>query len=318
MPVFQLIPPLDLGPALYSIDCSFCREHVFDHKFPMLDDKPYHNSCFEMLYDPICDVCNSIIPENKKGSIEYITHGFWMQQYCASHKQDGTPSCCSCGRMEPMDMKYKTLHDGRKLCLECVKSSIMDHGGGRSLNSDIQEFYKELNMKFAQQIPFLLVNREVIVREPVNGPGDKIVEIVRRPQRLVRGCEDATIFLLFGLPRLLTGSLLAHEMMHAWLRLEGYRSLSPVVEEGICQVLAYMWLELESKKTSGVATNTNIKQGVCRPDFDKKLGEFFKYQIESDSSSTSGDGFWLGIKAVDKYGLRATLDHIKLTGSFPY
>lgn len=28
------------------------------------------------------------------------------------------------------------------------------------------------------------------------------------------------VLVLYGLPRLLTGSILAHEMMHAWLRLK--------------------------------------------------------------------------------------------------
>lgn len=35
--------------------------------------------------------------------------------------------------------------------------------------------------------------------------------------------------MLFGLPRLLTGSILAHELMHAYLRTNGYRDLAPPV-----------------------------------------------------------------------------------------
>ena len=55
-----------------------------------------------------------------------------------------------------------------------------------------------------------------------------------------------------------------------------------------------------------------------RSDFEKKLGKYFKHQIESDSSAAYGDGFREGNQAVAKYGLRRTLDHIRLTGSFPY
>ncbi|GJN23930.1 hypothetical protein PR202_gb11625 [Eleusine coracana subsp. coracana] len=77
------------------------------------------------------------------------------------------------------------------------------------------------------------------------------------------------------LARLLTGSILAHEMMHAWLRLKGYRTLSPDVEEGICQ-------------------------------------------IESDTSVAYGDGFRAGNQAVVQYGLKRTLEHIRLTGTFPF
>ncbi|TVT98858.1 hypothetical protein EJB05_55796 [Eragrostis curvula] len=127
---------------------------------------------------------------------------------------------------------------------------------------------------------------------------------------------------------LLTGSILAHEMMHAYLRLKGYRTLSPEVEEGICQVLAHLWLESEITSGSGssIATSSASSSSSSAPpsskkgaktDFEKKLGEFFKHQIETDSSVAYGDGFRAGIRAVERYGLRSTLDHIKLTGSFP-
>lgn len=112
----------------------------------------------------------------------------------------------------------------------------------------------------------------------------------------------------------------------------GYPSLSPEVEEGICQVLAHMWLESEiiagsgsnstsasssaSSSSSSSPSTTSSKKGK-RSEFEKKLGDFFKHQIESDTSAAYGDGFREGNKAVLKYGLKTTLDHIKLTGTFP-
>lgn len=111
--------------------------------------------------------------------------------------------------------------------------------------------------------------------------------------------------------------------------------MSPEVEEGICQVLAHMWLESEiysgsgsdvassssssasSSSSSPSSSSTSSKKGK-RSDFEKDLGKFFKHQIESDTSSAYGDGFREGSKAVNKYGLKRTLDHILMTGSFPY
>ena len=54
-----------------------------------------------------------------------------------------------------------------------------------------------------------------------------------------------------GLPRLLTGSILAHECMHAWLRMSGFsghRQLAPQVEEGLCQLMALLWLEAQQSQ----------------------------------------------------------------------
>jgi hypothetical protein len=121
--------------------------------------------------------------------------------------------------------------------------------------------------------------------------------------------------------------------------LAGYRIISPEVEEGICQVLAHLWLESEiiSGSSSSIATtsaavavaaeaeaaatatssgSSSEKKGE-KTDFEKKLGEFFKRQIETEPSAIYGDGFRAGMKAVERYGLRGTLDQIKRTGTFP-
>ncbi|KAK9270235.1 hypothetical protein L1049_025812 [Liquidambar formosana] len=165
-----------------------------------------------------------------------------------------------------------------------------------------------------------------ILKRPRIGAGNRVIDMITEPYKLTRRCEVTAILILYGLPRLLTGSILAHEMMHAWLRLKGYRTLSQDVEEGICQVLAHMWLEAELMSGSGsnVAStssssfaSTSSKKGTRSP-FDRKLGEFFKHQIESDTSPVYGDGFRAGNQAVLKYGLPRTLEHIRLTGSFPY
>lgn len=104
----------------------------------------------------------------------------------------------------------------------------------------------------------------------------------------------------------------------------GFRTLSQDVEEGICQVLAHMWLlsKLEYASSSNVASasssaSSRLQKGK-RPQFEGKLGEFFKHQIESDTSPVYGDGFRAGHQAVYKYGLRRTLEHIRMTGRFPY
>lgn len=242
--------------------------------------------------------------------------------------------------------------------MECLHTAIMDTNECQPLYIDIQEFYEGMNMKVEQQVPLLLVERQAlneameaekmghhlpetrglclseeqivrtILKRPIIGPGNKIIDMITGPYKLVRLCEVTAILILYGLPRLLTGSILAHEMMHAYLRLKGYRTLSPEVEEGICQVLAHLWLESEitsgsasmattSAGSSSSSTSSSSKKGA-KTEFEKRLGEFFKHQIETDSSMAYGDGFRAGMRAVERYGLRSTLDHIKLTGSFPY
>ncbi|KAG9145045.1 hypothetical protein Leryth_018335 [Lithospermum erythrorhizon] len=346
--------------------CRACDRPISDYEFSMSENRPYHKSCYKEKHHPKCDVCKHFIPTNPAGLIEYRAHPFWMQKYCPSHEFDGTPRCCSCERMEPLDARYLVLDDGRKLCLECLDSAIMDTHECQPLYLEIQEFYEGLNMKVEQAIPLLLVEKQAlneamegeknghhhlpetrglclseeqtvstILRRPRIG-GYRVVDMFTEPYRLIRKCEVTAILILYGLPRLLTGSILAHEMMHAWLRLKGYPNLRPDVEEGICQVMAHLWLDSEiiagsggSSSSSATSTSSSSpsssssssssgssKKGK-RSDFEKKLGEFFKNQIESDTSTSYGDGFREGNQAVLKYGLKRTLDHIKLTGCFP-
>ncbi|XP_022775264.1 protein DA1-related 1-like [Durio zibethinus] len=343
--------------------CHACNQPINDYEFSVSGNHPFHKSCFKEQHHPKCDVCKKFIPTNPAGLIEYRAHPYWMQKYCPSHEHDGTRRCCSCERMEPTDAKYLSLDDGRKLCLECLDSAIMDTHECQPLYLEIQEFYEGLNMKVEQQVPLLLVERQAlneamegeknghhhlpetrglclseeqtvttVLRRPKIGAGYRFIDMITERHRLIRQCEVTAILILYGLPRLLTGTILAHEMMHAWLRLKGYPNLSPEVEEGICQVLAHMWLDSEmyaasgsdaasssssSSSSSASSSSSSSKKGK-RSDFEKKLGGFFKHQIESDTSTAYGEGFRQGIRAVNKYGLKRTLDHIQMTGSFPF
>ncbi|KAL2318665.1 hypothetical protein Fmac_032541 [Flemingia macrophylla] len=326
--------------------CRACNLPISDYEFSTSGNYPYHKACYKESYHPKCDVCKHFIPTNPAGLIEYRAHPFWIQKYCPSHEHDGTPRCCSCERMESQDAGYIPHKDGRKLCLECLDSAIMNTNECQPLYADIQRFYESLNMKLDQQVPLLLVERQAlnearegeknghyhmpetrglclseelsnISRRPRLGPANGATDIIAQPYRLTSRCDVTAILILYGLPRLLTGSILAHEMMHAWLRLKGFRTLSQDVEEGICQVLAHMWLESELSSASSSSASHTSRKGK-RPPFERKLGEFFKHQIESDISPVYGGGFRAGQKAVRQFGLQRTLHHIRMTGSFPY
>ncbi|OVA17767.1 Dynein light chain [Macleaya cordata] len=333
--------------------CHACGQPITEHEFSFSGRNPYHVSCFRELHHPKCEVCRQFIRTNEAGLIEYRSHPFWGQKYCPSHEYDNTARCCSCERLESWNARYISLGDCRNLCLECLESAIMDTGDCQPLYHSIRDYYEGMNMKIDQQIPMLLVERQAlneaieweknghrhlpetrglclseeqtvtsVHRRPRLG-GNRLIGMKTHVQKLMRKCEVTAILVLFGLPRLLTGSILAHELMHGWLRLKGYRNLSPEVEEGICQVFSYMWLESEvlsgsrsMASTSSVSTSSSSFKKGGKSDAEKKLGEFFMHQISHDTSAY-GKGFRAANAAINRYGLRRTLDHIRLTGNFP-
>ncbi|XP_009615648.1 protein DA1-related 2-like [Nicotiana tomentosiformis] len=336
--------------------CHACGLPITEYEFSLSGNKSYHKSCFKELTHPKCEVCHQFIPTNGAGLIEYRCHPFWSQKYCPSHENDDTKRCCSCERLESRNTRYVSLGDGRSLCLECMESAIVDTGDCQQLYHAIRDFYEGMNMTIDQQVPMLLVERQAlneaiegekhgfhhmpetrglclseeqtvtsILKRPRMG-GRGLIGIRTQPQKLTRKCEVTAILVLYGLPRLLTGAILAHELMHAWLRLKGFRNLSPEVEEGICQVLSQMWLESEvmpgsrnmpSTSTASSSSTWSYSKKGGKSGVENKLGEFFMHQIAHDASPAYGAGFRAANAAVNKYGLRRTLDHIRLTGSFP-
>lgn len=69
--------------------------------------------------------------------------------------------------------------------------------------------------------------------------------------------QVTAILVLYGLPWLLTGTILAHECMHAWLRLRGITQLPLQTEEGLCQLMGLLWLESQDLSKQQVCSLTH-------------------------------------------------------------
>ena len=141
---------------------------------------------------------------------------------------------------------------------------------------------------------------------------------------------------LRGLPASLTGSILAHEAVHAWFRLHprpppgrqrGER-LPPMVEEGCCQLVAHLYLRdraaLYHTMTSSTHNNNDtttaynsMEDAAQRGPSDDKLRQFFLSEIERDQSQVYGEGFRRAARGFAQLGLHALLDYVLLHHAFP-
>ena len=86
-------------------------------------------------------------------------------------------------------------------------------------------------------------------------------------------------------------------------------TLGAQVEEGLCQLMALLWLDRE-REILGQASRGNEEAEV-------RLGACFGYQIREDSSTTYGDGFRMAFDCYQSFGLQPTLDHVLTTGRLP-
>ena len=172
-----------------------------------------------------------------------------------------------------------------------------------------------------------------VVRMPVRGggPGGLGVSGYREVavgEERVSGREVAAILVLSAFPRLLAGSVLAHEATHAFFRLAKGRQqqkfpdrLDPAVEEGVCQLLACLWLEeqqrlLQQQEQRTGGTAADAVAGAWGGG-EARLARYLAWSIANDPSDDYGGGYRAARAAYDRHGLEAVLEHVSLTGQLP-
>ena len=64
--------------------------------------------------------------------------------------------------LQAAGIEYATWDDGRKLCLECLETAVIDTKEAQPLYRDILKFYKNIGMMIDQEIPMLLVERSAL------------------------------------------------------------------------------------------------------------------------------------------------------------
>ncbi|BFG42767.1 hypothetical protein CerSpe_290410 [Prunus speciosa] len=122
------------------------------------------------------------------------------------------------------------------------------------------------------------------------------------------------LLLLFGRPDVLMGMTLAHEMMHAWLRLQGLigdRKPERLVEEGICQVMSHMygkWFCSRGFKYSSYNKTDEQLQ------FTKDWNKYYANLKKTDSDEAYREGFKQAMHVVKENCLKKTLDCIVKKG----
>ena len=128
------------------------------------------------------------------------------------------------------------------------------------------------------------------------------------------------VLVLCGLTRTLTASILAHEAMHVWLRLNGnvhessVNQMAPIVEEGVCQLMASIYLDHINSISRTPASHVT---SASHADWNDRLLPYYMYQIETDPGPVYGDGFRHAAEAHAAIGLLPLLEHVVSTGQFP-
>lgn len=323
-----------------DIACAIQLISLSDHQLARSVEESVASSKQPSL---VCDVCNNTVikslhrPTHLPDGTPVCCDIIWNQTICPSHLSDGTPICFGCMRLKTSDVTYINLGDGREICPDCCSTAIFDIGQcEHHMIPKCHEFFRTLNMDIPDNIPVFLVDTKEMTRlsceqgihtpfgislaadddmRPITGvtsclrKGTSIV-VEQQPHDEYR--TGACIAILFGLPKIMTQAILAHEMMHVWFRSKGV-GLEGKLEEGMCQVIGRKWLDWLDSEITSSSTSTSPE----KVQFLRNLVETYKFVVEMHGSYEYGEGFREVQWAVARFGLETTINHMITGGKLP-
>ncbi|OQR96213.1 hypothetical protein ACHHYP_20824 [Achlya hypogyna] len=326
--------PLGFGTSIQALGanyhpgcfrCAACHK-VFDAgaRFQAHENELYHAMCYKELFHPRCGLCSELLPMNTSGHIVYKEMTFWNLKYCAIHDQ--RDRCCSCKRPEPTasNRRFESLSDGRKVCSGCSETVILDTAEVQPVVAHVWSFLASLGMHLPD-LPVLLVDFETLnahthdhhANLPREAKGPAVYGVCLSEVRYVRhiarrGAQERmqlsdrrvnAILILHGLPYDMTAYILAHEATHAYLKLrpEFPAHLPPKVEEGVCNLMGYLFLQY-----------TTLVDPTEARSFRTSLRRFYSHQLLHDTSPVYGDGFREALAAYNTHNsLQQVLDRVR-------
>lgn len=279
---------------LFGLRCTSCKQLLVGKSYHEHDKKPYCDDCYHQNFSPRCAICAQPIRS------EYFTN-YWGESYCSSH-EDKYPRCSCCGRLISQNstgggLKYS---DGRSICNRCNATAVTDAGAAEQRLAKVKQGLGKLGLDCRNlHTPIRLVNQDELTKLSTHA-------YAKRPNGMTRtqistrngdevGREVQEILILYGLPDEFFASVSAHELAHAWLFMNHFPDLSPVVEEGICELVEVLWLKSQ-----------NTPQARYRI-----------YLNESQEDSVYGGGLKAASKVMEKYNLMTLLDYVRKNKRFP-
>ncbi len=275
--------------------CAGCGKPIGSRSFLLKDARPFHDTCYHEHFTPPCDVC-------RKPLTGRFIQDPWGKNYCAEHTKRLAP-CFSCGRLicDRLTGGGRRYRDGTRICNLCFATAIIDHVEGEHHFQTVRKGFEDLGFFFGgAPTPFRLVDTRELLKFTKKKQKGRPLMGMARTQIAVSGKRIVKrafleVLVLYGLPREHFETVAIHELCHAWLFYNQCYGLPERVEEGLCSLCEFLWLQHHPSPTSEVR----------------------KKMIMENKDPIYGDGFRAAHKAMTGFGLPELLDFIKKHKRFP-
>ena len=193
-----------------------------------------------------CEICNTPI----KG--EYLLDAYSR----ACHEFHGgrlSEHCYSCKKL--CDPKYMKLYeDGRKICEACHGIAVNSIEKGRSAYTQVLNLYSHAKIPLPKERIRLFINDQLYAKQHLNKNNFHGLMWHTRKTSF-RGVENKyKVFIINGLHPVVFKGVLAHELMHIYLKENDYQ-LDIIDEEGLCELMAYFTLKATKTQIGNVNVN---------------------------------------------------------------
>jgi hypothetical protein len=250
-------------PVEQKLVCAYCNEPITG-PYISSGGKFYHSDCYHNNVILKCAVCGQPIT----GVYRIDPFGNKFHPYHTEEMQ----TCNNCGRIicPTLTNGGKSYGDGRNICNICYQKSVFR-------DSDFGDLMNKVLLRFD------IMNMH-LQKESINIKGVNLLELKRVAGSNSTGdiegfCVSEThsefvngqlrkkiithsIYVLNGIPALNLESIIAHELMHAWIY-ENTKSQQPLeIIEGSCNYIAYLYL----MASQGPESDPIIKRMEQNPD----------------------------------------------------
>lgn len=207
----------ECSPASGKRVCAYCRKPLSGSYYRQ-GNKFYHKDCYHAHVEKRCVVCGEPL-----GGGTYTYDG-WGNFAHLSHNGKTTRHCYSCGRI--IAGSGRPLGGNKFLCSECAKSSVTTPAQIERCRAAVLSLFKELGITgVPAHIPIHVKSKDLL-----KGCEGHIIY-----PRSAKHSGDFHIEITEGLPELHFKGVLAHEMLHSWLKLYGREATAPE-REGFCDL----------------------------------------------------------------------------------
>lgn len=279
---------------LFGPRCSAGGELIGQRRHFEKDGKTYCEDHYWQQFGKRC----AIGDEYLKG--EYVVNA-WGDAYCHGHAS-GLPACYSCQRVICQRLTGGGVRygDGRAVCSRCRRTAIDSNAQGQPVLAQVRRTLARVGLDLGSvETPLLLVDQEEMNRHAAKlhsrQPSGLASHAATTRNGVVVERTVTAIMILHGLPQEHFSKIAAHELGHSYLFMHGFPELPPLVEEGLCELAAYLWLR---------------QQNTPEAAFRLRL-------MEKDDDPIYGQGYRAARRGLDRMALSALLENVRRRCRFP-